>query len=51
MYFYRYYMHRGLPCSRQKLESMALHEIVTQASLHQSPSLADLLLQRWAYMR
>jgi hypothetical protein len=29
------------------LESVALHDVVPQASLHQSPSLVELLLRRW----
>jgi hypothetical protein len=48
---YSYYMHWGLPYTRQKLESMKLHEVVPQAPLQRSPSLAERLLQRRAYMR
>jgi hypothetical protein len=34
-------MHPGLPCSRKKLESMALHEVLPQALLQHPPSLAE----------
>jgi hypothetical protein len=33
--FYRIYMHRGMPCSKEILESMMLHEVVPQAPLQQ----------------
>jgi hypothetical protein len=33
LHFYRYYMHRGLSCSNEKLGSVMLHEVVPQASL------------------
>jgi hypothetical protein len=32
-------MHRGLPCSKEKLESAMLHEVVPEAPLQQLPSL------------
>jgi hypothetical protein len=37
-HFYRYYMHRGLPCSKGKLVSVVLHEVVPQAHLQRLSS-------------
>jgi hypothetical protein len=34
-------MHWGLPCSKEKLESVKLHEVVPQAPLQQHPSLDE----------
>jgi hypothetical protein len=33
--FYRIYMNRGLPCSKEMLESATLYEVVLQAPLQQ----------------
>jgi hypothetical protein len=44
-------MRRGLPCSNEKLVSMALHEVGPQVPLEQPPSLVESLLQRQTYMR
>jgi hypothetical protein len=38
-------MHRGLPCSKEKLESVMLREVIPQASLQWPPSLAKSLLR------
>jgi hypothetical protein len=51
MIFNRYYMHRGLLCTKKKLESIALHEVVPHAPLEQPTSLAESLLRQRAYMR
>jgi hypothetical protein len=47
---YGNYMHWGFPCSKEKLASATLHEVVPQALL-QRPSPAESLLRRRAYMR
>jgi hypothetical protein len=38
-YFHRYYMYRGLPCTKEKkLASVMLHKVVPQVPLQEPPS-------------
>jgi hypothetical protein len=37
LHFYRYYMHQGLPCSKKKLASTKLHEVVPHERADELP--------------
>jgi hypothetical protein len=45
LHFYRYSMHQGLPCSKEKLGYAMLHKVVPQAPLQWPPSPAESLLR------
>jgi hypothetical protein len=51
IHFCRYYRHGGLTCSKGKeLESMVIHEVISQAPMQHPPFLVEHLLRRWTYM-